>query len=149
MTMSDDEPNMPALRREWRAAQIVGAAGGLLVLLVLGALVVMWLQSPVVPTASVTIPVPDQSAARHAEGVAICAAAVAEAQATHIVPDFARPDGGEAASTQVQGRYVCGARTDAANYQITFDLGCTRLGTPGCIGVYAIAQDGTVLYRRK
>ncbi|HXC56746.1 MAG TPA: hypothetical protein VNU97_15720 [Rhizomicrobium sp.] len=146
---------MPALRREWLAARIAAVFGGLL-LIAVGVLMVMnELASPAPtaatpPPAAASAPPADTAEARRQEDIALCDAALATVQGLGLVPNFAVRDGDEARPAGVQGRYVCGARTDAAKYAITFDLACTHLGDAACIVPFAITQDGTrVLYQRK
>ncbi len=151
-----DQPNMRALRREWLGARIVAVFGALLVIAVLAVIAADWMagnETPVLPSATRVVPTQispaDTAAARRAEDIALCDAALAAVQGLGLVPGFAQRDGDSAAPTQTQGRYVCRAKTDAAKYTIAFDLACTRLGESGCIVPYSIAQDGGgVLYQR-
>jgi hypothetical protein len=149
----EHDPDMRALRREWSAARIVGTLGLLFIVAVSAAGIYLRATGVAAPPATAAPPQAapaDDSAARRAESIAICDAAVAEAQHQGLVPGYARRDGDDAANTAVQGRYVCTAKTDAARYRITFDLQCTRLGTPGCINLFTVEQDGGgVLYTRK
>ena len=155
----DHESNMPALKREWLAARIVAVIAGLLLIAVLGVIVASTFSAenaplpvasaPPVPT-QITPPQPaDIAAARTAEDIALCDAALAAVQGQGLLPSFATRDGDRAEATQVQGRYVCHAKTTAAKYTIAFDLACTRLGEAGCIVPFQIAQDRFgVLYQR-
>lgn len=155
--MQDDhQPNMRALRREWLSARIVAALGALMVIAVLAVLVTDWMsasEAPPLPTATPVVPtqIPpaDSAAARRAEDIALCDAALATVQGVGLLPAFAQRDGDKAEATQTQGRYVCHAKTTAAKYSIAFDLACTHLGDAGCIVPYSVAQDGGgVLYQR-
>jgi hypothetical protein len=50
----------------------------------------------------------------------------------------------------VKGRYTCFAQTDAARYQITFDLMCRDLNKPRCVNLYSVMQDGGgTIYQRR
>jgi hypothetical protein len=146
--MIQHQSNVRALRREWLAARIM-AVFAIVLLLALGAAAVMgWWQGPQPAPAAAIAPLPEAEA-RHAEGVAICTTALAVVQKLGLVPQFATLDGGDTKTTDVQGRYVCAARTDAAKYAVTFDLTCTSLGAAECIVPYSIVQDGsTVIYKR-
>jgi hypothetical protein len=150
--MSEQEPNIPALKREWLAARIV-AVLGILLLAAIAAVMVLdggsVREMPPAMPSHATAPTPDAEARRQ-EDIALCNAALSTAQATGIVPAFAARDGDTAVPGGVQGRYVCGAKTDAAKYAITFDLACTHLGDANCIVLFNITLNGNgVLYQRK
>ena len=161
----EHEPNMPGLRREWLGARLV-AIFGLLVLLLAATLVALSLWSPPQPgpvaaasappvsaaSPSDTIVVPTTSAAdaRRQENIALCTAALGAAQKQGIVPGFATLASEDTQNTDVQGRYICLARTDAAKYSIDFDLTCTDLAAGNCISLYNVSQaGGGVLYQRQ
>ena len=151
----DHIPNVRALRREWLAARIVATIGGTLLIAVLGLIVAQNLaitSEPLPPVPTEIAPAPpqqDTAAARRAEDIALCDAALAAVQEQGLLPGFAVRDGDVAAPAQVQGRYVCRARTTAATYTIAFDLACTHLGQAGCIVPVTVAQDGGgVLYQK-
>jgi hypothetical protein len=141
----EHSPNLPALRREWRLALIVGAAGGILLLSVAALIAVDFLAAT--PPAPPRAPSISVQAARIQEDIAICDAALAAVQSLGILPAFAVRDGDETRPGGAPGRYVCGAKTDAARYTVTFDLTCKRLGA-GCIVPQEVTQDGTSIYRR-
>jgi hypothetical protein len=151
----EHDPNMPALRREWFTARVLGTLGLLFVFAVAAAGIYLRAAGVEAPSEVAAPPPPqaapaDDGAARRAESIAICDAALAEAQHQGLVPAYARRDSDEADNTAVQGRYTCSAKTDAARYGITFDLQCTRLGQPGCINLFTVEQVGSgVLYQRK
>lgn len=163
----EHEPNMPALRREWLAARILAVIGGVLLLLVAGAIgLSFWPDSaPVAETPAAAAPPTDATApsgpatvipsetaeqARRAEGIALCTAAVQAAQNLGIVPGYATRSSDDTIATGVQGRYICTAKTDSAKYAVSFDLACTQLGDANCIKLYSVSQDGGgVLYQRK
>lgn len=151
-------PNVKGLRRDWRAAQIIATAGGTAIVAMAALAIVGMLTAQPAPPVPATPPAaapaapsaaPSVAAAREAEDAAICDAAVAAAQALGVLPGFAQRDGGHTRPGDRQGRYICGARTDAARYAIVFDLTCTRLGTPGCIVPIEVDLDGSPVYRRK
>ena len=155
----DHESNMPALRREWLAARILAVIAVLLLITVVGVIVADTFladtaplpvaSAPPVPTEITPPPAADVQAARTAEDIALCDAALAAVQGQGLLPTFATRDGDTAEPTQVRGRYVCHAKTTAAKYTIAFDLACTRLGEAGCIVPFQIAQDRFgVLYQR-
>ena len=152
----DHESNMPALKREWLAARIVAVIAVLLLIAVLGVIVAdtLSVDNAPLPVASAPTEIAppsaaDVEAARSAEDVALCDAALATVQGQGLLPNFATRDGDTAEPTQVRGRYVCRAKTTAAKYSIAFDLACTRLGEAGCIVPFQIAQDrGGVIYQR-
>ncbi|HUO89753.1 MAG TPA: hypothetical protein VMU08_11295 [Rhizomicrobium sp.] len=142
------------MRREWLAARVMATLAGLLLLGLATMSVIGWWQGPQpgesAPAAPASAPAAlPEAEARRQEGIAICTAALSAAQNLGLVPGFATLDGGDTKSTDVQGRYVCAAKTDAAKYAVTFDLTCTNLGAGNCIAIYSIVQDGsTVLYKR-
>lgn len=124
-----------------------------LALLVLGAGAAFLLLGGDAPEPRVSLPVAiappaDLDAARRAEDIAVCDTALGAAQKLGVVPNFAVRDGDRSASTGVQGRYVCNARTDAARYAVIFDIACTHLGDPRCLVLAAVTQNGTILYKR-
>ena len=152
--MTDPEPNLPALRREWLAARVMAVIGVLLLLAVAVLIgVSAFYGPPATPTATpVTASppaAPDTAQARRQEDIALCDAALATVQTLGLVPAFAARDGDSAAPGNVQGRYICHARTGAARYTLIFDLACTHLGDAKCIVPITISQDpGGVLYQR-
>jgi hypothetical protein len=160
----EHEPNMPGLRREWLGARLV-AIFGLLVLLLAATLVAVGLwsapqpsqvvaTSPPAPAASpsdtIVVPTTSVADARRQENIALCTAALGAAQKQGIVPGFATLASEDTQNTNVQGRYICLAKTDAAKYSIDFDLTCTDLSTGNCISLYNVSQaGGGVLYQRQ
>ncbi|HWD26455.1 MAG TPA: hypothetical protein VG387_04775 [Rhizomicrobium sp.] len=151
------DPNVPALRRDWLAARIVGTAGALLILAaVVLAAVALWVpkktiapQAPPAPSAARPAPSAAEVAqARRAEGTAICDSALAAAQKIGIVPGFAVRTSDDTAPAP-QGRYTCTAKTDVSAYAVTFDLGCPKQGGNCVVVPYTITQDGANIYQRK
>ena len=150
VTAYEHDPNMPALRREWLGARLVAAFGVLFVGIVVAMIFVNnWLVSH--PGVEVVAPAaaPDAEARRQAD-IALCTAALLNAQKLGIMPGFAERDGDSAEATNVTGRYVCGAKTDAAKYTIVFDLACRDLGQDNCLVPFQISQEGGgVIYQRR
>lgn len=80
----------------------------------------------------------------------ICSMALTSAKNFGIVPQYGRLVTAKLALTQVQGRYICVAATNAAKYFLSIDLVCRDLKSPRCTSLYNILQpDGTVLYQRQ
>jgi hypothetical protein len=103
------------------------------------------------PSPSVRIPVtpsPSDVQARRDEDIAVCDAALASAQGSGLVPNFAKRDGDRTQPGDRQGRYSCNAKTDASRYTIVFDIACVHLGDPKCLVLVAIEQDGKTLYQK-
>jgi hypothetical protein len=153
--MTDQKPAIRALQQEWLVARIVGVFGAIFLIVMLGVLVASrWNAAPPgpvpPPAASGTAVSAQDAAARHAEDIALCTAALGAAQGLGLVPGFAASDGDGPRPAGAQGRYVCGAKTDAARYAVTFDIACTHLADAKCIVPIAIVQDGNqVLYQRR
>jgi hypothetical protein len=143
MAMTGQERDIAGLRREWFAARIFAVLGGLL----LAAIVVLAAIS--VPTAPVQTP--RQSAPiAPAMARALCTAGLASAQAFALVPAYTKLAGDLVQMGAVKGRYMCFAQTDAARYQIAFDLMCRDLNRPNCVRLYSVVQDGTgAIYQRR
>jgi hypothetical protein len=149
-------PNVPALRRDWLAARIVGTLGIVLILAVAVLSAVALWNAPrttgtAVPATAAAQPAlsPAQLAqARRAEGAALCDSALAAAQKIGVVPAFAARTSDDTAPAP-QGRYICTAKTDASAYAIAFDLACPKSGGNCVVLPYAVTQDGTSIYQRK
>ena len=140
--MINQDVNIRALRREWLAARIVAA---LTVVLLVAAVVqfVIW------PPSGTTAPAAMSDDQRHAAALALCSAALASTQGFGIVPAYTKLASDTVQSGSVRGRYTCFAQTDAAKYQITFDLMCKDLGDAKCLNLYSVAQDGSgAIYQR-
>ncbi|MEJ1969359.1 MAG: hypothetical protein WDN03_12115 [Rhizomicrobium sp.] len=161
----EHDPDVPALQREWLVARLVAALG---LVLLLSAAAVMgaahWSRMPPAPAPApaaapppvvaggetAVVPVAPSADARRQENIALCTAALAAAQRLGYVPAFATVASDETWNTEVRGRYICLARTDAAKYSLDFDLTCTNLGAGDCISLYSVSQaGGGVLYQRK
>jgi len=141
--MTDQQANMAGLRREWIAARSFAALGGVL----LAAVVVVAILSPpklIAPPPARTVAVARQLA------VALCTAGLASAQGFALVPAYTKLASDLVQVGTVRGRYTCFAQTDAARYQITFDLMCRDLNKPKCVNLYSVTQDGGgTIYQRR
>ena len=131
--MSDGEANLRALEMEWWAARIVGGLGlvaliAAIVLLILG-YGVRQLPAPdaTAPLSSESSEAPPEQSDLHAQGRALCTAALGSAVNFGILPNYTKLTGEDPQTTDVRGRYVCRAATDAAKYTLTFDLTCATL----------------------
>jgi hypothetical protein len=140
--MVDQGANVAGLRREWLAALVFAVVGGALLI----AIVVVAVLSPpkVVAPAARSVAVARQLA------VAICTAGLASAQGLALVPAYTKLASDLVQVGAVKGRYTCFAQTDAARYQITFDLMCRDLNKPKCVNLYSVMQDrGGTIYQRR
>jgi len=141
--MTDQQANMAGLRREWIAARTFAALGGVL----LAAVVVVAILSPpklIAPPPARTVAVARQLA------VALCTAGLASAQGFALVPAYTKLASDLVQVGAVRGRYTCFAQTDAARYQITFDLMCRDLNKPKCVNLFSVTQDGGgTIYQRR
>jgi hypothetical protein len=143
--MVDQDVNIKALQREWLAARIFAV----LVLVALVAVAVQVLFYPPLALTSATSDTAGAEAQRHAAALALCTAALTTTQGFGIVPAYTQLASDMVQGGTVRGRYTCFARTDAAKYQITFDLMCKDLGEAKCLNLYSVTQDGTgTLYQR-
>ena len=141
--MTDQQANMAGLRREWIAARIFAALGGAILIVIV---VVAVLSPPkmVAPTPPRTVAVARQLAQ------VLCTAGLASAQAFALVPSYTKLASDVVQVGTVKGRYTCFAQTDAARYQITFDLMCRDLNKPKCVNLYSVMQDGGgTIYQRR
>ncbi len=146
----EHQPNVTGLSRDWLGARIVGAAGLVLILAVAGLATLNLVSRQSVPPPSAVASPQALAAARRQEDVALCDAALAAAQGLGVVPSFAVRDGDMTRPGGVEGRYICGAKTDAARYAITFDLACTRLDAGRkCVVPFAVTLNGASIYLRK
>ncbi|MEJ0027038.1 MAG: hypothetical protein WDN01_13505 [Rhizomicrobium sp.] len=146
----EHQPNVTGLKRDWLGARIVGAAGLVLILAVLGLATLNLVSRPPPSPPSAAVPPQALAAARRQEDIALCDAALAAAQGLGVVPSFAARDGDATRPGGIEGRYICGAKTDAARYAITFDLACTRLdAASACVVPSEVTLNGASIYRRK
>lgn len=141
--MVDQEVNVAGLRREWLAALVFAVVGGVLVI----AVAVLAVLSP----PKVVAPPPARNAAiQRQTAIALCNAGLASAQGFALVPNFTKLASDLVQVGSVKGRYTCFAQTDAARYQVTFDLMCRDLNKPKCVNLYSVTQDGGgVIYQRR
>ncbi len=152
--MSQHEPGASArtwLRWEWYAS-LITIIGGLLIANGIAAYL-LWPRAenelaisgqPIHRTAAETAKVNAEAA------LALCSAALNDAKAYGIVPQFGRLASPKLEVTQVRGRYKCLAATEAAKYVIATDLVCRDLRDRRCVVLYSVTQDdGTVLYQRQ
>src|SRR5579864_346613 len=141
--MTDQQANMAGLRREWIAARSFAALGGVL----LAAVVIVAILSPpklIAPPPARTVAVARQLA------LALCTAGLASAQGFALVPAYTKLASDLVQVGAVRGRYTCFAQTDAARYQITFDLMCRDLNKPKCVNLFSVTQDGGgTIYQRR
>ena len=140
--MTGNDANTKGLRREWLAARIIAVVGGLLIIAVC-VLVAVGVQNGPAPGQ-------DSAEARRQIAIALCGAGLASAQGFAIVPAYTKLASDFVQAGSVSGRYTCFAQTDAAKYQITFDLMCKDLNDPRCINLFSVTQDGTgAIYQRR
>jgi hypothetical protein len=150
---TDHEEIVPAGRRGWLSAPVLGGLAVVLILVVVAVLVAGRFSAPP-PAASTPAAAPAPSApssgqARRQEDIAVCDAALAAAQGLGVVPGFATRTSDATRPGGAQGRYVCSAKTDASQFDIMFDIACTKLGNPACIIPVTVSQNGAVVYHRK
>jgi hypothetical protein len=143
--MVEYEANMTGLQREWIAARIF-AAIGLLLLIAVGVYIGL---NPPNSLSVVSLDNPNADAERRQAAVALCSVALTTTQGFAIVPAYTRLASDMVQEGSVPGRYTCYAQTDAAKYQITFDLMCKDLSDAKCINLFSVTQDGSgSLYQR-
>lgn len=143
--MTDADVDDRGLQREWLAARIV-AGVGVLMLLAIAVLTAIYPPGSLSPVSTNN---PTAAAERRAEAIALCTAALTTTQGFGIVPAYTRLASDVVQGGAARGRYTCFAQTDAAKYQITFDLMCKDLGEAKCLNLYSVTQDGTgALYQR-
>ena len=141
--MVEQEANIAGLRREWLAAKIFAVLGALFLI----AIIILAILSP--PKA-VAPPQPRAAAIQRQTAVALCNAGLASAQGFALVPAYTKLASDIVGVSSVKGRYTCFGQTDAARYQITFDLMCRDLNKPKCVNLYSVMQDGGgVIYQRR
>lgn len=137
------EANIAGLRREWLAARIFVVLGGFLLVAIV---VLAVLSTPTAPEQTPT----QNTAIAPAMARTLCTAGLTSAQAVALVPSYTKLAGDFVQLGAVKGRYICFAQTDAARYQIAFDLMCRDLNRPNCVSLYSVVQDGTgAIYQRR
>lgn len=142
--MVGHDVNMKGLQREWLAARIFAGVAALSLIAIVGLIAVsgpngFWSAAPGNANADT----------QRRAAVALCSAALTTTEGFAIVPAYTRLASDLVQERSVSGRYTCFAQTDAAKYQITFDLMCQDLSDAKCINLYSVTQDGTgALYQR-
>lgn len=141
--MVEQEGNIGGLRREWIAALAFAIIGGALVVVIA---VLSVLSPPKVITPEQNRP----AAIQRQMAIALCNAGLASAQGFALVPAYTKLASDLVQVGSIKGRYTCFAQTDAARYQITFDLMCRDLNKPKCVNLYSVMQDGGgAIYQRR
>ena len=141
--MVEQEAHIAGLRREWLTAKIFAVIGAL----VLIAIIVLAVLSP---PKEVAPQQPRTAAIQRQMAIALCKAGLASAQGFALVPAYTKLASDLVQVGSVKGRYTCFAQTDAARYQITFDLMCRDLNKPKCVNLYTVMQDGgAAIYQRR
>ena len=145
--MTEQEAGQRALSREWLAARIVVLGG-----LVMAAVVVAffgWIKPAYLTRPQLSLE--QQQSLAAAEAVRdMCTTGVGAAKAFGIIPPYGRLASLNVGRTDVQGRYVCVAATQAAKYLVAVELLCRNLKDRRCVLLYSVSQtDGTVLYQRQ
>jgi hypothetical protein len=144
--MTEHDASMMAQRRRRRVARVLAVIGLLLVVGAASYFGYSWYNAP--PPA----PPEDPAAiAEHrAEAEALCTAALSTAKGFGIIPAYTELASDVVGRTNTEARYVCRGRTDAAKYEVTFDLMCKDLNDAKCINLYRVAQDRTgPIYQRR
>ncbi|HEY3777166.1 MAG TPA: hypothetical protein VGL35_03840 [Rhizomicrobium sp.] len=140
--------NGRALAREWLAARIVVIGG-----FVLAALAGIWfgvIYPDIILPRQVHAALETRVKMLLGAEAQICTTGLNTAKNFGIVPQYGQLATQQLARTDVPGRYVCVAATNAAKYILAVDLLCRELKNPRCISLYNVAQsDGTVLYQRQ
>jgi uncharacterized membrane protein YraQ (UPF0718 family) len=148
MSSIDTAQTARALRLEWLAARII-VIGGFVIALAAGLWFGVILPKVIEPReqrAALTTRV-QKLLVQEAQ---VCTMALGTAKNFGIVPQYGQLVTGKLALTNVQGRYLCLATTNATRYVLAIDLLCRDLGNPRCVSLYNVSQtDGTVLYQRQ
>jgi hypothetical protein len=152
MSMSEQNPNMRQLQIEWYAA-LATVVGGFAIAIAVAAYI-SFTNKPATQTAAAPQSRAEmqkaQVAALEKAGAEICGLELANAQMFGVVPNFGRLLTAMPRATDVRGRYVCVAGTDAAKYVLAGDLVCRNLKDSRCVSLFSVSQpDGTVLYQRQ
>lgn len=148
MSTPDISPTQRSLGREWIAVRIV-VIGGFLLALAAGLYFGVIYPDYIRPQQIRTILRTRIQAILGAEAQ-ICAVGLNTAKNFGIVPQYGQLATTRLARTDVQGRYVCVAQTNASKYILAVDLVCRDLKNPRCISLYNVSQtDGTVLFQRQ
>lgn len=153
--MSEYEPDIAALKREWMAARIV-LIGGFALAIAAGAYAgIAWRGKVLQARQQAAAAIAQEQAATAAQqgnagaGAQLCHMALANAQGFGIVPGFARLAQADPAETKKTGRYLCAAATDSSQFTLAVDLVCRDLKNSQCVSLYSVTQNGgAVLYQR-
>ena len=154
--MSEQNTDIPALKREWLAARIV-VIGGFLIAIAAGTYVGLGWRGRIVHARQVAAAASAQQQAASATEEAnieaaaqFCAAALTNAKKAGLVPSFGQLTSAAPQQTKVTGRYLCPAATPSSKFMIAADLICRDLKSPKCVSLYSVTQNGgTVLYQRQ
>ena len=154
--MSEQNTDIPALKREWLAARIV-VIGGFLIAIAAGVYAGLVWRGQIVHARDVAAAAFAQEEAASATEEAnikaaaqFCVAALTNAKKAGIVPRFGQLTSAEPQRTKVTGRYLCSAATPSSKFMVTADLICRDLKSAKCVSLYSVTQNGSiVLYRRQ
>jgi hypothetical protein len=148
MSTTDTVATERSLAREWLAVRII-VIGGFAIAIAAGIYFGVIVPKFIQPRAERAELVTRVETVLKAEAQ-ICSMALSTAKNFGIVPQYGQLATARLAATDVQGRYVCVAATQAAKYVLAVDLLCRNLKSPRCTSLYNVSQsDGTVLYQRQ
>jgi hypothetical protein len=161
--MGDDNNDLALTAREWFAARIVIIGGFIIAIVVAGYFT--WRQHEQAQKAAAAEQAQEQADAKAAAGpgpaqlsveaqrrvgLIVCLRELANAEDSGLVPNYSKLTSPIPHATKVQGRYLCHAGTDVANYNIVADLNCRDMRKADCAKLYSVTRDdGTVLYQAK
>ena len=147
--MTDQDPNVSALAREWLLTRVT-IAGGFAIAIAVAAYFMISAQMNVARQEHAQQSAAEMRAKANAEAsLALCSSALTAAKSFGIVPSFGTLASPKLQKTDVQGRYVCLAATSVTKYLLAADLLCRDLRDQRCVSLFSITQDdGTVLYQR-
>ena len=144
--MTEHDANMTSPKWPRGLAWLLAVVGLLLVVALVGYFGFVWYFAPPPNTPEN----PSAVAEHRAEAEALCTAAFSKAKGFGIVPQYTELASDDVGRTTTEGRYICSGHTDAAKYDITFDLVCKDLNDARCIDLYTVAQDQTgPIYQRR
>ncbi|HEY6579275.1 MAG TPA: hypothetical protein VIY09_08120 [Rhizomicrobium sp.] len=148
MTSLDTLETQRALAREWLTVRIV-VLGGFAAALVAGIYFGVIYPQFIQPREHHALLVQRVEKLLHDEAQ-VCATALGTAKNFGIVPQYGQLITARLAPTDVPGRYICLAATNAAKYVMAVDLLCHDYRNVRCASLYNVSQsDGTVLYQRQ
>ena len=151
-----NDANLRGIAREWLAARIV-VVGGFLVAIAIAAYFMFRPAPQPVAEAQPSVAQQQQAApaqqranANNKAAMMVCAQELLSAKNFGIIPSYGQLSSAFPKTTDVRGRYVCSAATQAAKYIIAADLVCRNLEDLRCVFLFSVtAADGTVLYQRQ